>query len=80
MARKSYIWIDGLWDRIDEEIYKQHRTKSEVARQCGFDRRTLVHSMDKDNISLPYFARLCSELHVSADYLLFGKKNNKLES
>lgn len=71
MARKSHLWINGLWDRIDEEIYKQHKTKSQVAKACRFDRRTLYGEC---NISLPYFARLCAELGVSADYLLFGKE------
>lgn len=71
MARESHLWINGLWDRIDTEIHNQHKTKSQVAQACRFDRRTLY---GYSNISLPYFARLCAELHVSADYLLFGKK------
>ena len=71
MARPSYIFIYGFWDRVDEEIYKQNRTKKDIADQCGFDRKILSSC---GNMSLPYFARLCSALHVSADYLLFGKK------
>lgn len=74
MAQQSFLWINGLWERIDEEIYKQNRSKSEVAKKCRFDRKTLC---GHKNISLPYFARLCSELHVSADYLLFGKESLK---
>lgn len=71
MARQSYIFIYGFWERVDEEIYRQNRTKKDIAIQCGFDRKILSAN---GNLSLPYFARLCSALHVSADYLLFGKK------
>lgn len=71
MAQQSFLWINGLWERIDEEIYKQNKSKAQIARECRFDRKTLY---GHNNLSLPYFARLCAELHVSADYLLFGKK------
>lgn len=63
--------IFGLWDRLEDEIYSQGRTKKDVANQCGFDRKLLY---SYGNISLVYFARLCSALNVSADYLLFGRK------
>lgn len=71
MARPSYIFVEGFWERIDEEIYNQDRTKKDIAKQCGFDRKLLS---SYSNLSLPYFARLCSVLNVSAYYLLFGKK------
>lgn len=74
MARQSFLWIDGVWERIDEEIIRQHKNKAQVAKDCRFDRKTLYgHS----NMSLPYFARLCAELQVSADYLLFGIDDSK---
>ena len=62
--------VFGLWDRIEDTIYSQGRTKIDVAKQCGFDRKNLSQY---GNISLVYFARLCSALNVSADYLLFGR-------
>lgn len=74
MAGGRYIFIEGFWERLEEEIYKQNRTKKDVAEQCGFDRKILFRNSGHDNIWLPYFARLCSVLNVSADYLLFGKK------
>lgn len=74
MAQQSFLWINGLWDRIDEEIYKQNKSKAQIAKNCRFDRRNLYGHA---NLSLPYFARLCAELHVSADYLLFGKESEK---
>lgn len=74
MARQSYIFVEGFLERLEDEIYKQNRTKKDIAKQCGFDRKILIRYCGHDNICLPYFARLCSVLNVSADYLLFGKK------
>lgn len=71
MAQQSFLLIDGLWERIDEEIHVQNKSKAQVAKNCRFDRKTLY---GHTNLSLPYFARLCAELNVSADYLLFGRK------
>ena len=67
----SHLWVNGLWDRINDEIYRQNKTKKEIAERCGFERKNLC---GYDNPSLPVFALLCKELNVSADYLLFGKK------
>ena len=33
--------VFGLWDRIEDAIYSQGRTKTDVAEQCGFERKTL---------------------------------------
>ena len=70
MAR-PFNTVYGFWDRVESEIYNQNKTKKEIAKQCGFDRKILS---SYGNLSLPYLARLCSTLHVSADYLLFGKE------
>ncbi len=70
MSRPSNM-IYGFWDRLEEELYKQNKTKKEIASNCGFNRRVL----DGDtNLSLPYVALICKELNISVDYLLFGKK------
>ena len=75
MAKPSNLFVSGLWERINQEIYDQNRTKKDIATSCGFDRKILIGYDDKTvNISLPYFRLLCKELNVSADYLLFGKK------
>lgn len=74
MAKQSFLWIDGFWDRIEEEIHRQNKSKAQIAKKCRFNRKTLY---GYNNMSLPYFARLCAELNVSADYLLFGKDNYK---
>lgn len=70
MARPNFV-VFGFWERVDEEIYNQNRTKKDVAKQCGFNRKILSAY---SNLSLIYLVRLCNVLHVSADYLLFGKE------
>lgn len=72
MARQSHLWMNGLWERINDEIYRQNKSKKDIAERCGFDRRELTGYY---NPSIPYFAILCKELNVSADYLLFGKND-----
>lgn len=76
MAMPSHLWVNGLWERINDEIQKQNKTKTGIAEKCGVERKILNGDF---NISLPNLAKLCKELNVSADYLLFGKSMNRLE-
>ena len=71
MAKPEHLWINGLWDRIYDEIYRQEKTKEDISEKCGVDRKTLY---GYSTPSIPIFALLCKELNVSADYLLFGKR------
>ncbi|RKJ62081.1 helix-turn-helix domain-containing protein [Roseburia sp. 1XD42-69] len=71
MAKPEHLWINGLWDRIYDEIYRQGKTKKDIAERCGFGRKNLL---GYNTPSIPVFALLCNELNVSADYLLFGKR------
>lgn len=71
MAMPSNLWIRGLWDRINDEIYRQNKIKKDIAEKCGFNRQVMFGYY---NLTLPHFALLCKELNVSADYLLFDKK------
>lgn len=70
MGMPSHLWINGVWERINDEIWKQNKTKKDIAEGCGFERRVLG---GYNNLSLPILALLCKELNVSADYLIFGK-------
>lgn len=70
-------YLSDIWSRIDSMIYEQKKTKYGIARKCRFDRKTLIcHS----NLSLIYFARICEELNVSADFFLFGLEKDKEET
>lgn len=70
-------YLSDVWTRINSVISEQKKAKYKIAERCGFDRRTLVC---KSNISLVYFARLCEELNVSADFFLFGLEKDKEET
>jgi len=70
--KQDDILIKEFWNRIDNEIKRQHITKRQLAQRCRFDRKIL--SSHKTYMRTAYFARLCAELHVSADYLLFGEE------
>lgn len=76
MKEQNIALLDGFWDRLEDTIYCKNRTKVDVAKQCGFDRRVL-NRRKNSYIILPYLARLCSVLNVSADYLLFGEEGGK---
>ena len=68
--------LDGFWDRVDEEMHRQNKSKRMVAERCRFERKTLYRPKQNNRyIRVVYFARLCVELNVRADYLLFGKRN-----
>lgn len=73
MKTQNIPLLDGFWDRLDEEIKKHGMSKTQLAERCGFNRRILTKRKSSSYIILPYFARLCSALNVSADYLLFGE-------
>lgn len=68
--------ISDFWWRVERQLYIQNRTKLEVASKCGFDRKILI---EKRNLSTSFMRKLCQELNVSADYLLFGKDMNIYE-
>ena len=73
MKTQNIALLDGFWDRLDEEIQKHGMSKTQLAERCGFNRRILSKPKSNSYIILPYFARLCSILNVSADYLMFGE-------
>lgn len=67
-------YLSDVWTRINSVFSEQKVAKYKVAKKCGFDRKTLIA---RRNISITYFARLCEELNVSADFFLFGVEKDK---
>lgn len=67
-------YLNDVWTRINGVFSKQKISKKETAKKCGFDRKILS---SHTNITLTYFARLCEELNVSADFFLFGLEKDK---
>lgn len=72
MAKPPHIYMCDMYDRLERELYKKNISKAELARRCGFDRKVLQR--DSGTMYLPYFRKVCATLHISADYLLFGKE------
>lgn len=67
-------YLSDVWMRIDSIFSEQNIAKYKVAEKCGFNRKTLINH---SNMSITYFARLCEELNVSADFFLFGLEKDK---
>ena len=61
--------LNGFWDRVDDEIRQQNKTKHEVAEKCGFEANALI---EHRNMPISYLKQLCEVLNISADYLLYG--------
>lgn len=76
MAKKAIDseYLVNVWGRINSVIAEEGTNKKAVAEKCGFDRKSLFRY---GNLTLTYFARLCEELNVSADFLLFGLDKKK---
>ena len=67
-------YLSDVWMRINSVINEQKMNKREIAKKCGFDRKILS---TYTNINITYFARICEELNVSADFFLFGLDKGK---
>ena len=67
-------YLSDVWTRIESVLSEQKVAKYKVAEKCGFERKTLIN---RSNINLTYFARLCEVLNVSADFFLFGLEKDK---
>lgn len=70
-------FLSDVWMRIDSVFSEQKVAKYKIAEKCGFDRKILIA---RSNITLTYFARLCEELNVSADFFLFGLDKAKVKT
>lgn len=75
MRTQDIALLDGFWDRLDETISKNSLNKKQLSQMCGISRKILYNPKRSSRyIRLVYFARICSALKVSADYLLFGER------
>lgn len=61
--------LEDIWNRINEEIRAKGITKRELAKRCDFDRKNLFGNR---SMGILYFLKLCKELEVSTDYILYG--------
>lgn len=66
---------DGFTERLNEAIYKSGLSMTVITRRAQISEScyySYVHGYTTPSVKT--LASLCRLLHVSADYLLFGKK------
>ncbi len=64
----------GFADRLEQAMDLRDRTSSQLAKDVRVDRKTIYSYRGGDTSpSATVLARICENLHVSADWLLFGK-------
>lgn len=73
-TRVDAEYLSDVWTRINSTLVERGIHKKDIAEKCGFSRKTLSAYC---SINLIYFARICEELNVSADYFLFGLDKEK---
>ena len=66
---------EGIIKRLKDAYFQSGLTYVDLAKKVGCNRKTIMYLIagDKKAMNLTYFARLCKELHVSADYILYGE-------
>lgn len=72
MNKKHYA-PEGFGDRLYDAFMHSEKTVTEIANATGISRSS-VYAYIYNNVppNISNFAALCSALHVSADWLLFG--------
>lgn len=77
MAKQRRKMLYGFSERLEEAFLASGMSKVEFARKIGRERKMTYEYLNgttpPDTFTL---AKICIALHVSADWLLFGKKND----
>lgn len=77
MARPKRTKLYGFSERLEEAFLASGMSKKEFAEKIGKERKAVYLYLDgttpPDTFTL---AKICVVLKVSADWLLFGKKND----
>ena len=73
MANRLFV-IDGFWDRIELAVQLSGKSKSQIAREMGVDRKSLHSSPSAKGTDKSWHsgrvAAFCKATGVSADWLL----------
>lgn len=72
----EHIKINGFWDRVNQAIDDSGKNKSQISKECGFQRGVLQGESDNRMLSVGSLAKFCSVTGVSADWIL-GLKREK---
>lgn len=66
---------EGMIKRLKDAYAQSGLTYVELAKKVGCNRKAIMYLIAGDSkaMNFTYFARICKELHVSADYILYGE-------
>ena len=70
MANRLMV-VYEMGDKIKKARTDVKLTQRQLAKRCGCDRKTIMFiENSQSGVSILIFARICSALNLSADYLL----------
>ncbi len=75
MCRKKKYSLVGFVERLNDSFLKSGLTQIELAKLIGVERKTVInylYGVSEPQASI--LGKICKTLSVSADYLLFGVK------
>ncbi len=75
------IFLTNMGDRISQRRKELHLTQEQLADKMGLSLQSIsCIELGKKAIRPENLAKLCICLDVTADYILYGKRNEKLMS
>lgn len=77
MCKVKHYPLVGFSKRLNDTFLKSGLTQIRLAEIIGIERKSIanyLYGVSEPQASI--LAKICKELHVSADYLLFGEKRN----
>ncbi len=74
-GRRAYYLPIGAGERLWNVYLMSGKSMGYLAKRIGCDRKTVFAVLHGQAINITFFARLCKELKVSTDYILYGKEN-----
>lgn len=75
MCKTKYYQLTGFSERLYCELLRSGLTQAELANRIGVERKSIsnyIHGVSDPQSSV--LGKICKQLNVSADYLLFGNK------
>ena len=77
MCKMKHYPLSGFTERLNDAFLKSGLTQMKLAERIGVERKTVINYLY--GVSEPQasvLGKMCETLHVSADYLLFGIKED----
>lgn len=70
------VMSEGMRHRLRGAYAQSGFTYVDLAKKVGCERKAIMHLISGDSkaMNFTYFARICKELKVSADYIFYGEQ------